>query len=59
MRAYLRPQEMYKGSATPEILAPNPERFATLVGQRVLPGWKEEGPDHRRGYIPGTVHPFD
>ncbi len=59
MRAYLRPQEMYKENVTAEILARNPERFATLVGQRVLHGWTEEGPDYRRGYIPGVVHPFD
>jgi hypothetical protein len=59
MRPYLRPQEMYKENVTPEILARNPPRFATLVGRRVLHGWKEEGPNYGGASFPGLAHPFD
>lgn len=59
LRAYLRPQELYREHVTPELLASNPPRFATLVGRRVLHGWAEEGPDYLNTYIPGSSHPFD
>jgi ectoine hydroxylase-related dioxygenase (phytanoyl-CoA dioxygenase family) len=59
MRSYLRPQETYKENVTPEILAKNPPRFATLVGQRVLHGWTEDGPNYAAAAFPGRAHPFD
>jgi len=46
MRMYMRPQEPYRENVTPEQLARHPERFATLLGQHVGYGWKEEGPDY-------------
>jgi ectoine hydroxylase-related dioxygenase (phytanoyl-CoA dioxygenase family) len=46
MRMYMRPQEPYRENVTAEQLARHPERFATLLGQHVGYGWKEEGPDY-------------
>jgi ectoine hydroxylase-related dioxygenase (phytanoyl-CoA dioxygenase family) len=60
MRPYLRPQEVYRENVTPEILAKNPPRFTTLVGQRHNYGWKENGPRPIPGsYLPGLSHQFD
>jgi hypothetical protein len=54
MRMYMRPQEPYAENVTPAQLARRPPRFATLLGQHVGYGWKEEGPDYRRlGANPG------
>ena len=46
MRMYMRPQEPYRENVTNEQLARNPPRFATLLGQHIGYGWKEEGPDY-------------
>ncbi|MEO5723375.1 MAG: phytanoyl-CoA dioxygenase family protein [Ilumatobacteraceae bacterium] len=60
MRPYLRPQEVYKETVTAEILANNPPRFATLVGQAHNYGWREDGPRVIAGsYLPGLNHQFD
>ncbi|MEO5902313.1 MAG: phytanoyl-CoA dioxygenase family protein [Ilumatobacteraceae bacterium] len=60
MRPYLRPQEAYKENVTAEILAKNPPRFATLVGQGHNYSWKQEGPKPIPGsYLPGLIHQFD
>jgi ectoine hydroxylase-related dioxygenase (phytanoyl-CoA dioxygenase family) len=60
MRPYLRPQEVYKENVTEEILAKNPPRFATLVGQGHNYGWNEKGPRPIPGsYLPGLSHQFD
>ncbi len=48
MRQYMLPQEPYRDTVTPEILARNPPRFAKLMGRHVAYGWKEEGPDYGR-----------
>jgi ectoine hydroxylase-related dioxygenase (phytanoyl-CoA dioxygenase family) len=60
MRPYLRPQEAYRENVTKKILAKNPPRFATLVGQQLNYGWKENGPRQIPGsYLPGLAHQFD
>ncbi len=46
MRMYMRPQEPYRENVTAEQLACNPPRFATLLGQHISYGWREEGPDY-------------
>jgi ectoine hydroxylase-related dioxygenase (phytanoyl-CoA dioxygenase family) len=60
MRPYLRPQEVYREHVTAEILARNPPRFATLVGQHLNYGWQHDGPRQIPGsYLSGLTHPFD
>ena len=60
MRPYLRPQEAYKEHVTPEILAKNPPRFATLVGHDLAYGWTANGPRKIPGaFQSGLYHPFD
>jgi hypothetical protein len=60
MRAYMRPQEPYREHVTPEILAANPPRFATLLGQHIYYGWQEDGPTLTSlSRSPGTAHQFD
>jgi ectoine hydroxylase-related dioxygenase (phytanoyl-CoA dioxygenase family) len=60
MRPYLRPQEVYRENVTAEMLAKHPPRFATLVGQHLNYGWKENGPRSIPGsYLSGLSHQFD
>ncbi|HVV36595.1 MAG TPA: phytanoyl-CoA dioxygenase family protein [Acidimicrobiales bacterium] len=47
-RRYLLPREPYREDTTPEMLDRNPPRFATLMGQHVMAGWRAEGPDYSR-----------
>jgi len=47
-RRYLLPREPYREDVTEEMLARHPERFATLMGQHVMAGWRSEGPDYSR-----------
>jgi hypothetical protein len=47
-RRYLLAREPYREDVSKEALARNPERFATLMGQRVMAGWRAEGPDYSR-----------
>jgi hypothetical protein len=44
-RKYLKHPEPNRDVVTEEMLARNPDRFATLMGLRHPYGWKEEGPD--------------
>jgi ectoine hydroxylase-related dioxygenase (phytanoyl-CoA dioxygenase family) len=46
MRMYMRPQEPYREYVTAQQLAARPARFATLLGQDVTYGWREEGLDY-------------
>ena len=47
-RRYLLTREPYREDVTKEMLDRNPPRFATLMGQEVLAGWRAEGPDYSR-----------
>ena len=47
-RKYLLTREPYREDVTAEALARNPPRFATLMGQQILAGWRGEGPDYAR-----------
>ena len=52
-RQFLTPQEDYRGTVTPELLARHDDRFATLMGQHVYQPWRAEGPDwakHERAH---------
>ncbi len=44
-RDYLTTQERYRDAVPAEVLARNPERFATLMGLKDGYGWDEKGPD--------------
>ena len=59
-RQFLTPQEDYRGTVTPELLARHDDRFATLMGQHVYQPWRAEGPDwtkHERAHrIAATQH---
>ena len=60
MRSYLRPQEPYREHVTQEVLDDNVPRFATLLGQHVYYGWREDGPRLTPlSYSPGSAHQFD
>jgi hypothetical protein len=60
MRSYLRPQEPYREHVTQEVLDDNPPRFATLLGQHVYYGWRDDGPRLTElSYSPGSAHQFD
>jgi ectoine hydroxylase-related dioxygenase (phytanoyl-CoA dioxygenase family) len=60
MRSYLRPQEPYREHVTQAILDDNPPRFATLLGQHVYYGWREDGPRLTPlSSSPGSAHQFD
>jgi len=48
MRMYMQPQESYREHVTQAQLAAHPPRFATLLGQDVAYGWREDGPDYER-----------
>jgi ectoine hydroxylase-related dioxygenase (phytanoyl-CoA dioxygenase family) len=47
-RRYLLPREPYREDVSKEALERNSERFATLMGQHVMTGWRVEGPDYSR-----------
>jgi hypothetical protein len=47
-RRYLLPREPYRDDVTKEHLDRNNERFATLMGQDIVAGWRAEGPDYSR-----------
>jgi len=47
-RRFLLPREPYREDVTEEMLDRNPPRFATLMGQQVMAGWRSEGPDYTR-----------
>ncbi|WP_039857774.1 phytanoyl-CoA dioxygenase family protein [Novosphingobium pentaromativorans] len=51
--------EPYRENVTPEILAANPRRFSTLMGQDLNSGWKEEGPQNERVAYNRGRHPYD
>ena len=60
MRSYLRPQEPYREHVTQDVLDANPPRFATLLGQHLYYGWREDGPRVTSiSRSPGTAHQFD
>ncbi len=60
MRSYLRPQEPYREHVTQAILDSNPSRFATLLGQHLYYGWREDGPALTSlSRSPGSAHQFD
>jgi hypothetical protein len=60
MRSYLRPQEPYREHVTQEVLDANPPRFATLLGQHLYYGWREDGPHLTTiSRNPGSAHQFD
>jgi hypothetical protein len=60
MRSYLRPQEPYREHVSQQVLDDNPPRFATLLGQHVYYGWREDGPRLTSvSYSPGSAHQFD
>jgi hypothetical protein len=60
MRSYLRPQEPYREHVTQDVLDANPPRFATLLGQHLYYGWREDGPRLTAlSYTPGSAHQFD
>jgi ectoine hydroxylase-related dioxygenase (phytanoyl-CoA dioxygenase family) len=60
MRSYLRPQEPYREYVTQEVLDANPPRFATLLGQHLYYGWREDGPHLTTiSRTPGSAHQFD
>ena len=44
-RDYFTPQERYRDEVPAELLARNPDRFATLMGLKDGYGWGDEGPD--------------
>ncbi len=48
-RPYIRPQEPYREDVEQELLDKHPERFATLLGQHINYGWREEGPQGEAG----------
>jgi hypothetical protein len=48
VRNHLSTQEFVRESVTPEMLARNNQRFATLCGQHQFNGWREEGPGFGR-----------
>jgi hypothetical protein len=53
-RMYLQTQEPYAHDVTPETLARNPSRFATLMGQHQVYGYRSEGVDFvKAGALPG------
>ena len=47
-RRFLLTREPYRDDVTKEQLDRNPPRFATLMGQEILAGWRAEGPDYSR-----------
>ena len=47
-RRFLLTREPYREDVTKEQLDRNPPRFATLMGQEILAGWRAEGPDYSR-----------
>jgi ectoine hydroxylase-related dioxygenase (phytanoyl-CoA dioxygenase family) len=59
IRPHIRPLEPYRENVTPEILAANPPRFATLVGQELNHGWKEEGPQRESTAYKRGRHAYD
>jgi len=60
MRSYLRPQEPYREHVSQEVLDANPPRFATLLGQHLYYGWREDGPQLTAiSRTPGSAHQFD
>ena len=46
VRDHIQPQELYWATTTPEMLARNPARFATLMGLTCHQPWIEEGPTY-------------
>lgn len=59
IRPHLRPLEPYRENVTREILAANPPRFATLMGQDLNHGWKEEGPQRESTAYNRGRHAYD
>jgi ectoine hydroxylase-related dioxygenase (phytanoyl-CoA dioxygenase family) len=47
-RRFLLTREPYREDVTQEMLDRNAPRFATLMGQEILAGWRSEGPDYTR-----------
>jgi ectoine hydroxylase-related dioxygenase (phytanoyl-CoA dioxygenase family) len=47
-RRFLLAREPYREDVTEQMLDRNPPRFATLMGQHVMAGWRSEGPDYSR-----------
>ena len=48
VRDPIQAQEHFWASTTPEMIARNPPRFATLMGLTSAYGWMQDGPDPRR-----------
>ncbi|HLZ83051.1 MAG TPA: phytanoyl-CoA dioxygenase family protein [Caulobacteraceae bacterium] len=59
MRSHMRPQEPYRETVTQAILDANPPRFATLMGQHLNYGWKEEGPQNEATAYNVSRHAYD
>ncbi|CAN5493249.1 hypothetical protein BH10PSE12_BH10PSE12_07470 [soil metagenome] len=59
IRPHLRPLEPYRENVTPQILAANPPRFATLMGQDLNHGWKAEGPQRESTAYNRGRHAYD
>lgn len=60
VRDHIQPQELYWATTTPEMLARNPARFATLMGLTCHQPWIEEGPTYfGRGGQPLTGSQFE
>lgn len=59
IRPHIRPLEPYRENVTAELLASNPPRFGTLVGQDLNHGWKEEGPQNDAEAYKRGRHAYD
>ena len=60
MRSYLQPEEAYREDVTPEILARNPPRFATLMQKHLGIPWRpRRKQDHGNGPIQVRAYGID
>ncbi|MGE4322715.1 MAG: phytanoyl-CoA dioxygenase family protein [Sphingobium sp.] len=59
MRPFLRPQEPYREDVDQALLDRNPPRLATLLGQDISYGWREEGPQGGASANVAGRHAFD